>query len=75
MCVVRYLYIKYTFRHNKIVLLAREIKTARIETSTWDSGGGQKGTKSDDVWLTAIVKIYHRNLVGLISAKHCSNAK
>ena len=49
--------------------------TVRIETSTWDSGGGQKRTKSDDGWLTAIDKIYHRNLVGLISAKYCSDAK
>ncbi len=50
-------------------------KTVRIETSIWDSGGGQKRMKSDDGWLTAIDKIYHRNLLGLISAKYCSNAK
>ncbi len=36
---------------------------------------GEKRTKSDDGWLTAINKIYHRNFVGLISAKNCSDAK
>ena len=51
------------------------IKTVRIETLTWDSGGGQKRTKSDDGWLTAIDKFYHNNSVGLISAKYRSDAK
>ena len=50
-------------------------KTVRIESLTWDYGGGQKRTKSDDGWLTAIDKIYRCNSVGLISAKYCSDAK
>jgi hypothetical protein len=53
----------------------RPNKTVRIETLTWDSGGGQKRTKSYDGWSTAIDKINHRNLVGLISANYCSDAK
>ncbi len=36
---------------------------------------GEKRTKSDDGWLTAIDKIYRCNLVGLISAKYRSDAK
>ena len=50
-------------------------KTVRIENLTWDSGGGQKRTNSDDGWLTAVDKIYRLNLVGLVSAKYRSNAK
>ena len=36
---------------------------------------GEKLTKGDDGWLTAIDKIYRHNSVRLISAKYCSNAK
>ena len=36
---------------------------------------GEKLTKGDDGWLTAIDKIYCHNSVRLISAKYCSDAK
>jgi hypothetical protein len=42
---------------------------------TYEVLAGEKPMMSDDGWLTAIDKIYRCNLVRLISAKNCSDAK
>lgn len=50
-------------------------KTALIKTQAHLFRREIKWTKSDNGWLLVIDKIYHHNLIGLISTKYRSNAK